>query len=482
MSSSIPGATFRDLLWLSFASASCAVAGTLLWRLFLHPLRKVPGPILAATTGWYTAYFDLLKDGGFVEHLEELHRIYGAVIRIGPNELHFNDPKAFLAIYSNSSTFTKDYYFYRCFQQDESSFGMTNFLEAKARRELLLPMFSRRAILRLEDVIREKVDELVCQLASYSSSHAVDMTLAFRALTLDIIMAYCFGHCDDTIKAPEFRHPFLLAQATRAPVCWLFRHIPISKFLIQASPRRWLRAEPQAFESVRDRIAAQVDEVIADQAALEDLGRRTIFSHLLIHSQINENGKALSNSLSRTSLLQEACNLVSAGVDTTANTCTVGLFMILHNTDVHRKLIEELCEAWPAPQQSMPYEKIEKLPYLTAVIKESLRISNSVVTPLPRVVGPQSATILGVCVPAGTTVSMGQPFLHFNSDIFESPEAFMPERWMGEHLGELDSYLAPFSRGPRSCPATNLAWCELYMSFATIIRKLHLKVYETTRL
>lgn len=75
-------------------------------RLFRHPLSKYPGPGLAALTLWYKAYYDIIKDGGWVEHLEVLHEQYGnffmlylreafpteifytgPVVRIAPNEV-----------------------------------------------------------------------------------------------------------------------------------------------------------------------------------------------------------------------------------------------------------------------------------------------------------------------------------------------------------------------------------------------------------
>ncbi|TEB14539.1 hypothetical protein FA13DRAFT_1747942 [Coprinellus micaceus] len=67
----------------------------------------------------------------------------------------------------------------------------------------------------------------------------------------------------------------------------------------------------------------------------------------------------------------------------------------------------------------MPLENLEGLPYLTAVIKEGLRLPMRL-TPLPRV-AHENTNIAGVQVPAGTIVSMGQTFVHLNPDLFESP-------------------------------------------------------------
>lgn len=58
--------------------------GTVVYRLFFHPLAGFPGPKLAAATGWYLAYFDMLVDPGaqVMFELQRLHRIHGTFIRM----------------------------------------------------------------------------------------------------------------------------------------------------------------------------------------------------------------------------------------------------------------------------------------------------------------------------------------------------------------------------------------------------------------
>jgi hypothetical protein len=72
-------------------------------------------------------------------------------------QLHFNDPQAFSDIYGMGTKMTKFAPFYDAFNERESSFGFTDPKLAKKRRDVLLPLFSRRSILKLEGVIQKSV-------------------------------------------------------------------------------------------------------------------------------------------------------------------------------------------------------------------------------------------------------------------------------------------------------------------------------------
>lgn len=72
-----------------------------LYRLYLHPLSKFPGPKLAAITHKYEFYYDGIKDGQYSKHVAGLHDIYGPVVRISPDELHCCDPAFIEQVYAS---------------------------------------------------------------------------------------------------------------------------------------------------------------------------------------------------------------------------------------------------------------------------------------------------------------------------------------------------------------------------------------------
>lgn len=70
----------------------------IIYRLVFHPLASIPGPRLAAISSIWHVYH---ARNGRMAHLgRTLHRRYGPVVRVGPNEVWFNTKQAFQAIYS----------------------------------------------------------------------------------------------------------------------------------------------------------------------------------------------------------------------------------------------------------------------------------------------------------------------------------------------------------------------------------------------
>ncbi|GJE97483.1 cytochrome P450 [Phanerochaete sordida] len=462
---------------LALGAASALTLLRALYRVVFHPLAAFPGPRLAAATHWYAAYYEVWKDGALVEHLESLHEQYGPVVRITPDELHFNSPTAYADIYSKGARFTKDPHFYGFMHGDESSVWMLNPQESKARRDILSPLFSRRAVLDLEDVILQKIKALVSTVLSHSDDITpVNMHRAYRSATLDTIIAYAFAADHGVLAAPGFAHPLVREFETAFPLALVLKHFPVLHRVgtfVKDAKAALCAAAPDDIVRATEK---QIDDLLEDPGRLAQFGHETVFHRFFA---AHTKGAAGSKPRRKT-LVDEAVNLFAAGSDSTGNTCAMGTAFVLGHPEVHKQLVRELEEAWPDKDAEMRFPQLEKLPYLTAVIKESLRLSHGVVMPLPRVVGPGDVIIDGVTVPAGAVVGMGATFLHCNPTLFADPHTFNPDRWLQPDSSRLEQYLVPFSKGPRSCLGVNLAWCELYLIFGYVFRLVDMKPYGTT--
>ncbi|KAK9387407.1 cytochrome P450 [Lipomyces mesembrius] len=199
-------------------------------------------------------------------------------------------------------------------------------------------------------------------------------------------------------------------------------------------------------------LGEQVKEVCTNYESLAKAPHPIIYSRLLDPAAQNGYPVPVPGSL-----YEEGQAMMFAGTDAVGNTLTVGFFHILDQPALQARLREEVRQAWPELSQPPDFQTLEKLPLLTAAIKEALRMASGVTTPLPRIVPPSGASIGQHAVPAGTIVGMSSIFVHYSAEIFPEPDNFDVERWLGKEVQSLDQWLIAFSKrstellGHQSC-------------------------------
>ncbi|KAG9185504.1 hypothetical protein G6011_08048 [Alternaria panax] len=433
----LPATAVLQYLSAGAAALLVYVVYAVAYNLYLHPLAKFPGPLLAGATTYWKAYTECIANRSFCHFLVDLHAQYGQVVRIGPNELHFANPKAYHDIYNNKNRWDKEATLYRSFNEDRSSFGYLTYAEAKNRKDVLNKSFSLAAIESSEGLLVSKVKELCAAIEKRSKeAKSVDLFYAFRCMSVDVITTFCFGKSIHAVDEPDFKAPIVVALEAATPL-----------------------------------LSAQINELTDDPEKLKLLPHNMTIYHRLMDPDAHR-GKQIP---SAGSLYEEAQALMFGGTDTVGNTLMVGAFHLLRHPDKMAKLKVELSAAWPSLEENEPTVRdLERLPYLSAVIKEALRMSSGVTSGLLRIVPKTGATIAGHEVPPQTIVSCGSTFVHFNADIFPGPNGFLPERWLDESA-DLDKWLVAFSRGPRMCLGINLAWAELRLGFGYVFRKFDLE-------
>jgi cytochrome P450 len=222
-------------------------------------------------------------------------------------------------------------------------------------------------------------------------------------------------------------------------------------------------------------LGKQVEDVMANPDSLKDAPHPTIYHRLLDPDAYK--GNPIPDAAS---LYEEAQTMLFAGGVTVGDTLMTGHFHVLDQPSLYQRLRAEVRTAWPTIDSPPTLEALEALPVLTATIKEALRMSPGATSPLLRVVPATGATICGKPVPGGTIVGMSSVLVHRSSAVFADADTFRPERWLGKDAQALDQWLVAFSKGPRSCLGVNLAWCELYVAFATMLRCFEMTLDGTT--
>ena len=163
--------------------------------------------------------------------------------------------------------------------------------------------------------------------------------------------------------------------------------------------------------------------------------------------------------------------LTVAGSDTVATLLTSMTSRLLsHPPQLHR-LVSEIRSTF-LNESDITIQSVDSLPYLTAVISESLRLDPPIPCQNPRVVPDAGDTICGSYIQGGTFVSISQFSMNRSPQNFAHPEAYIPERWLSSPLpsdptlpsatfaADYKSALQPFSVGPRACIGSNFAHFE----------------------
>ncbi len=183
----------------------------------------------------------------------------------------------------------------------------------------------------------------------------------------------------------------------------------------------------------------------------------------------DEDGSRMSDK----QLRDELMTIVMAGHETTAIALSWTFYLLGKHPAIEEKLhaeLETVLEGRPPT-----FEDLSRLPYTDAAVKESLRLY-----PPAWAIGREAledCEIGGFHVPAKTQLFISQYVVHQDPRLFDSPEAFIPERWLDGSTDDLPKFAYfPFGGGPRLCIGQSFAKMEANLILATIAREFKLGI------
>jgi hypothetical protein len=187
-------------------------------------------------------------------------------------------------------------------------------------------------------------------------------------------------------------------------------------------------------------------------------------------------------------LLDEAITLLFAGQDTSAATLSWTLHLLSLHPDKQERVVKELRSVLGDDRnKAVSKSMISQMPYLDAVIKESMRlypVAPFIVRMLTTDIAiPNDETHAlnnngskkTITLPATTFACIWIYALHRNPQLWDRPNEFLPERWIDPQLRSRDlgqveygAYM-PFAIGPRNCLGQPLAQVILRIALARIL-------------
>ncbi|KAL1878228.1 hypothetical protein Daus18300_002145 [Diaporthe australafricana] len=188
---------------------SLYVLSTLTYNVFFHPLRKYPGPKLWAASR--IPYALMIKSGYSHRRVLDLHKQYGDVVRLAPNELSFSDPDAWNDIMGHrkkgQAENGKDTVFWEL--QPHAIIATDREDHSRVRR-ILAHGFSNQAMMDQQPLIGHYVDLLIERLRENckNGTQPVSMVSWYNWITFDIIGDLVFGESFGCLEGSSY-HPWV---------------------------------------------------------------------------------------------------------------------------------------------------------------------------------------------------------------------------------------------------------------------------------
>lgn len=172
--------------------------------------------------------------------------------------------------------------------------------------------------------------------------------------------------------------------------------------------------------------------------------------------------------LSDSEIRDEVLTVVLAGHDTVANALTWTWYLLSKHEQVYSKLRAELKIVLDG--RTPGYGDIEKMPYVTAVFNEALRLYPPVW--LERRRAAEEIHLDGFTIPVGSVVLISQYVMHHDPSYYTDPEKFDPGRWFPGRRESIPTFAYfPFGVGPRACVGEPFAKLEAPLVLAAIAQR-----------
>jgi cytochrome P450 len=300
----------------------------------------------------------------------------------------------------------------------------------------------------------EDIAEAGRRVFADASGQELRLTSRTQQATLDVIIRVIFGVGDEQTAA-EFAQAVTAWTKTVRPT-FLFVRALQREFGGLSSFARYRRAR------------AHVDALLMRQIARvrANPGQRGDILTGMIEARYDD-GSAMADEAIRDQLR----SLLFAGHETSAVALAWCLHFVMRDQAVARRLIDELDALGPHASAA----QIARLPYLVAVVEETLRLRPVTVDTFRLLRKPWT---LGEWeLPTGTAVSPASLLVHYRDDLWPEPERFDPERFLTGDKPDPTTYL-PFGGGVHRCLGAAFALFEIAIMLGVLLREFEFEPLE----
>lgn len=198
------------------AAVGLTLISTILYRIYLSPLAHIPGPLIARLTSIWL--YSLSYRGIEASTVDNLHKKFGPVVQIAPNEVDIADGAWLHLVYVKDGGLLKS----SCYQNFDINgfptlFSALDPAHRATRAKAVIGMFSQTGVREGKDKLSECVDRMVDRLKrekAEANGKPVNVLNIFRSLAVDMATSYLFdkrynGIEEEKLSATEFVDNFV---------------------------------------------------------------------------------------------------------------------------------------------------------------------------------------------------------------------------------------------------------------------------------
>ncbi|KAL9097268.1 MAG: hypothetical protein Q9165_000695 [Trypethelium subeluteriae] len=404
-----------------------------------------------------------MNSGNLPFKIKELHDEYGPIVRVSTDELSFNDTRAWKDIFNR-----KDLSRPPAWESKPPGVNAYSVISAPPAdhsrlRKALNPAFSEKATREYEPIIRAYLNKLLSRLdeaivSSKKRTAVVDLVEWVNFYTFDVIGELMWSKDYDCLENGS-GHVFMgvLMHFQAALIGATIKYYPwLDWVMAKITPKSTFEMLENVFKDGHQRLQ--------DRISTKSSPHPDLVGYLVEHNAKAEPSEKMSDA----EVEQNVLAIIVGGSETLTTTFSGAFHYLLANRSKLDRLVTEVRSNFSSEAEINAFSAATNLPYLNAIIEETLRLCPPIPDCLRREITPSAAkaTFAGEVLPARTTVSVSCYTMFHSAVHFQDPEAFEPERWMNSQ--EYPAF-HPFGMGPRGCLAQPLARLEMRLLLALFL-------------
>ncbi|KAK5664248.1 hypothetical protein OQA88_465 [Cercophora sp. LCS_1] len=425
--------------------AVIVLVGNSIRKALVSPLNQIPGPIYARFTSLVLKWHEFQALRTSYVHL--LHKQYGPVVRIAPNEVVFASASAVKEIYCSGGSGYDKTEFYDLFKVygRRTMFTTLNKEDHAKRKRMLADRYANSNVVKLPSLSG------IAERASWFVNRCAEPRNAAVDLFFGVCQIYLHSYAFDCVTHHLF-HPHGANSLRDVGDEEIMREVAFddslqNRLLGYYNPTLHKVIGKVLYFFAKPRETPLADNFVLDASCKTDTAPFTLVDRL----------QGTTFDLEQVDIAAECLDHMAAGIDTTGDGLCFLMWELSQPSSFvfQTKLQDEL--------RANPGASFDQLPFLDAVVMEGLRVFPPIPMSLPRYVPRGGRDIDGFFLPERTIVSCQAYSVHrSDQNVFPEPGTFNPERWLVEKGdAERKRQFFAFANGGRGCIGKHLALLEM---------------------